>query len=79
VFESFYTGKPPADGKVKGSGLGLAIAHEYALAHGGRIEVLDRPDGGRGVRFRLSLPMAPRESAVHARVEAPAVAAGARK
>jgi two-component system, NtrC family, sensor histidine kinase GlrK len=58
VFESFYTGKPPADGKVKGSGLGLAIAREYALAHGGRIEVLDRADGGRGTRFRLWLPLA---------------------
>jgi two-component system sensor histidine kinase GlrK len=58
VFESFYTGKPPADGKVKGSGLGLAIAREYALAHGGRIEVLDRADGQRGTRFRLSLPLA---------------------
>ena len=58
VFESFYTGKPPADGKVKGSGLGLAIAREYALAHGGRIEVLDRADGERGARFRLFLPLA---------------------
>ncbi len=58
VFESFYTGKPPADGKVKGSGLGLAIAREYSLAHGGRIEVLDREDGLRGARFRLWLPMA---------------------
>ncbi len=58
VFESFYTGKPPADGKVKGSGLGLAIAREYALAHGGRIEVLDRADGHRGARFRLWLPLA---------------------
>jgi len=58
VFDSFYTGKPPADGKVKGSGLGLAIAREYALAHGGRIEVLDRVDGQRGTRFRLRLPLA---------------------
>ncbi len=58
VFESFYTGKPPADGKVKGSGLGLAIAREYAHAHGGRIEVLDRADGERGTRFRLWLPLA---------------------
>ena len=58
VFDSFYTGKPPADGKVKGSGLGLAIAREYALAHGGRIEILDRSDGQRGARFRLWLPLA---------------------
>jgi two-component system sensor histidine kinase GlrK len=58
VFDSFYTGKPPVDGKVKGSGLGLAIAREYALAHGGRIEALDRADGQRGTRFRLWLPLA---------------------
>ena len=58
VFDSFYTGKPPPDGKVKGSGLGLAIAREYALAHGGRIEVLDRADGQRGARLRFWLPLA---------------------
>ncbi len=58
VFDSFYSGKAPVDGKVKGSGLGLAIAREYALAQAGRIEVLDRADGGRGVRFRVWLPLA---------------------
>ena len=58
VFDSFYSGKAPVDGKVKGSGLGLAIAREYALAQSGRIEILDRGDGQRGVRFRLSLPLA---------------------
>ena len=58
IFESFYQGKPPAEGRVKGSGLGLAIAREYALAHGGRIEVLDRSDGRRGAQFRLMLPAA---------------------
>ena len=57
VFDSFYSGKAPPDGKVKGSGLGLAIAREYALAQSGRLEVLDRSDGQRGVRFRLRLPV----------------------
>ncbi len=57
VFDSFYAGKPPPDGKVKGSGLGLAIAREYALAQSGRLEVLDRSDGAQGVRFRLLLPL----------------------
>jgi two-component system sensor histidine kinase GlrK len=57
IFESFYQGKAPPGGKVKGSGLGLAIAREYALAHGGRIEVRDRPDGARGACFRLTLPL----------------------
>jgi len=59
IFDSFYTGAGPAEGKVKGSGLGLAIAREYALAHGGRVEAVDRGDGTRGARFRLSLPLAP--------------------
>jgi two-component system sensor histidine kinase GlrK len=58
IFDSFYQGKPPAEGRVKGSGLGLAIAREYAVAHGGRIEVRDRADQKRGAHFRLWLPLA---------------------
>ena len=58
IFDSFYQGRAPVDGRVKGSGLGLAIAREYALAHGGRIEVLDRAERERGAHFRLWLPLA---------------------
>ena len=58
IFDSFYQGRAPVDGRVKGSGLGLAIAREYALAHGGRIEVMDRAEGERGAHFRLWLPLA---------------------
>ena len=58
IFDSFYQGHAPPGGRVKGSGLGLAIAREYALVHGGRIEVRDRPDGARGACFRLTLPIA---------------------
>ncbi|MGH8714797.1 MAG: ATP-binding protein [Casimicrobiaceae bacterium] len=58
IFESFYQGKTAPEGRIKGSGLGLAIAHEYTLAHGGRIELLDRADGRRGAHFRLRLPLA---------------------
>ena len=57
IFDSFYQGAAPVDGRVKGSGLGLAIAREYALAHGGRIEVRDRADRERGAHFRLYLPL----------------------
>ena len=57
IFESFYQGKPPPEGRVKGSGLGLAIAREYALAHEGSIEVRDRWDGKRGAVFTLKLPV----------------------
>ncbi len=58
IFESFYQGPQPVDGRVKGSGLGLAIAREYAQAQGGRIDVADRADGKSGAWFRLSLPLA---------------------
>ena len=63
IFESFYQGPPPVDGRVKGSGLGLAIAREYALAQGGRIEVAGRGDGKTGAWFRLSLPLAAADAA----------------
>jgi two-component system sensor histidine kinase GlrK len=78
VFDSFYSGKAPVDGKVKGTGLGLAIAREYALAQAGRIEILDRGDGERGVRFRLWLPLAASASALGAATAsaAPAAIAG---
>ena len=66
VFDSFYQGRRAAEGKIKGSGLGLAIAREYALAHGGRIEVTERADGGRGAHFRLWLPLASTSSATAA-------------
>ncbi|MGE5171541.1 MAG: ATP-binding protein [Rudaea sp.] len=63
IFESFYQGPPPVEGRIKGSGLGLAIAREYAIAQGGRIEVSSRPDGRSGAWFRLSLPLAPATAA----------------
>jgi two-component system sensor histidine kinase GlrK len=75
IFESFYQGNAPVEGRVKGSGLGLAIAREYALGHGGRIEVQDRADGRRGAQFRLWLPLA----AAGEGVVAPPSAAGARR
>jgi two-component system sensor histidine kinase GlrK len=54
VFEAFYQGRPTAGGHVRGSGLGLAIASEYALAHGGRLEIVDPQSPGG--RIRLVLP-----------------------
>jgi two-component system sensor histidine kinase GlrK len=63
IFESFYRGPAPVDGRIKGSGLGLAIAREYALAQGGSIEVADRSDGKSGAWFRLTLPLAAAEIA----------------
>ncbi len=57
IFDSFYQGKPPAEGRVKGSGLGLAIARDYARAHAGSISLEDRADGKRGAAFTLRLPL----------------------
>jgi len=65
IFESFYQGRPPVDGRVKGSGLGLAIAREYALAHGGRIELVERGTNEHGAHFRLWLPLAVGEAEDH--------------
>jgi two-component system, NtrC family, sensor histidine kinase GlrK len=72
IFESFYQGKPAPDGRIKGSGLGLAIARDYAVAHGGRIELLDRADGKRGARFRVWLPLAMADASAAAATAAPA-------
>ena len=77
IFESFYQGKAPMEGRVKGSGLGLAIAHEYALAQGGRVEVRDRADGRRGAHFRVWLPLSPAGAGEIAPASAPARPAAA--
>ena len=76
IFESFFQGPAPVDGRIKGSGLGLAIAREYALAQGGRIEVAGRIDGRSGAWFRLSLPLAPEAAQRPATVPAAALAGG---
>ncbi|MET8969197.1 HAMP domain-containing sensor histidine kinase [Streptomyces hydrogenans] len=62
VFDRFYRATPhdrsaaPAFGadREPGSGLGLAIAAAIAAAHGGRLELDNRP--GEGCAFRLLLP-----------------------
>jgi signal transduction histidine kinase len=57
VFERFYRGRISDD--VKGAGLGLSVAQLVVTSHGGRIEVKSEP--GKGSRFTILLPMAPRE------------------
>jgi two-component system sensor histidine kinase GlrK len=53
VFEPFYRGERQPEGAVRGTGIGLSIVHEYIVAHGGRIELLDGP-GGAHFRIELS-------------------------
>ena len=55
VFDAFYQGSNVANGHVRGTGLGLSIAREYAQAHGGYIEVIDRE--GVGACLRVVLPL----------------------
>jgi nitrogen fixation/metabolism regulation signal transduction histidine kinase len=49
VFTPFYTTKP------NGSGVGLVLSRQIAEAHGGRVEIENRPSG-RGCSVRVVLP-----------------------
>lgn len=53
LFEPFFTTKPPS----QGTGLGLPIVQHIVEGHGGKVIVDNRP--GKGVTFRLTLPLAP--------------------
>lgn len=56
IFEPFYQGRNTPENHAKGTGLGLAIAKEYAIAHGGNIELI-QDDPQHGAHFRLTLPI----------------------
>ena len=56
IFERFYRADPSRSREEGGTGLGLAIAKHIALAHGGRVEAGNRPEGG--ARFAVVLPAA---------------------
>ena len=61
VFDRFYQADPARDRASGTSGLGLAIARAIVEAHGGRVGVADRPEGG--ARFWLEVPAGPRAGA----------------
>jgi two-component system sensor histidine kinase GlrK len=54
IFDPFYQGRESGNGPVRGTGIGLSVVKEYVFAHGGSVEVLDRP---RGAQFRVRLPL----------------------
>lgn len=51
IFEPFYRSSNSKD--VVGVGLGLAIAREFAVAHGGSLDILESE---AGAHFRVVLP-----------------------
>jgi signal transduction histidine kinase len=57
IFQHFYRLDRDHRAHTQGSGLGLAICRGIVQAHGGRIWVEDRPDGGS--IFRIALPLPP--------------------
>ena len=54
IFEPFVRALSTVHERVPGHGLGLAICRSIVLAHGGRIQVSERPGGG--ARFTVLLP-----------------------
>lgn len=54
VFEAFYKIHDQFHNHVEGSGLGLSIARQFAMAHGGDIEIVD---SSQGAHVRLTLPL----------------------
>ena len=55
IFEPFYRGERQPEGAARGTGIGLSIVHEYIVAHGGRIQLLNET---AGAHFRIELPHA---------------------
>ncbi len=58
VLEPFYRVEPSRSRETGGSGLGLTLARAAAQAHGGELELENRPEGGLIARLRL--PASPR-------------------
>lgn len=56
-----FTRLEASRGGASGAGLGLAIVQRIAAAHGGRIELLDRPGGG--LQACASFPLVPQRRA----------------
>ncbi|HSJ51300.1 MAG TPA: HAMP domain-containing sensor histidine kinase [Actinomycetota bacterium] len=57
VFERFGSWRPAGYEETPGAGLGLFVARAHVLAHEGRVDVLERDDGG--TILRVTLPVVP--------------------
>ncbi len=49
---------PGLDGQVHGSGIGLGLSRSIVEAMGGRLELMDRAEGGACLRVRVPVPCA---------------------
>ena len=58
VMEPFHRAWNVRESRIPGTGLGLFICRRLVEAHGGRLEILDRPEGRTGTRVRFTLPLA---------------------
>ncbi len=58
VMEPFHRAWNVRESRIPGTGLGLFICRRLVEAHGGRLEIVDRPDGRSGMRVRFTLPVA---------------------
>lgn len=58
VFERFYRGTDGAAQEASGSGLGLAIVMQAVHRMGGQVAIVEGLTPGRGVGFRVLLPVA---------------------
>ncbi len=58
VTEPFHRAWNVRESRIPGTGLGLYICRRLVEAHGGRLDLLDRPDGRAGTRVRFTLPLA---------------------
>ncbi len=56
IFDPFYQGTQGTQGLVKGTGIGLSVVKEYAVAHGGSVEVVEQARHC-GARLRVRLPL----------------------
>jgi len=57
VLEPFHRAWNVRESRIPGTGLGLYICRRLVEAHGGRLSIGDRPDGGIGTRVTFTLPL----------------------
>ncbi|MCP4895513.1 MAG: hypothetical protein GY906_00945 [bacterium] len=57
IFSRFFSYRPSSTSKTSHLGLGLALAKAIVEAHGGTVDVRNRPDGG--AEFEIVLPVHP--------------------